>query len=105
MECEAWGLLHYRQCIFVFVITNVIFELNCKSILDDVLNVKHNKSQRDFIIFIDIVELFYLILTFYFIFTTQQTNKSAYASTKVSISCGPCRDFRYPLGYICIFNK
>lgn len=50
VECEAWGLLRYRQWIFVFVSTNIIFELNCKNILDDVLNVKHNKSQRDFII-------------------------------------------------------
>jgi len=40
MVCEAWGLLHSRQWITDFVIKNVIFELDCKQIVDDVLNVK-----------------------------------------------------------------
>jgi hypothetical protein len=85
-EGEAWGLHQGLLWMEIRGYHKVIFELDCKTVVDDVHNNKPNASECDLLI----DECRTLLLNysdFIIAFTRRQTNGSAHALAQAALTC------------------
>lgn len=100
-EGETWGLLQASKWAILSNLSMVIFEMDCRQVVDDIYNEKSDVSEYGCLLE-ECRTILFFQNNYKVVFARRQTNGSVHALTRTSISYAPRTIFHS--APICFWN-